>query len=195
MNSEPRDIGPIEGREVPQTQAEFSEEMQQFRKSRSKGRPNSRPLPSWVERLAWILDSAFRVPGTTDRRVGIDGLLTLVPVVGDAAGVALSMAVVLAGVAAGVSVPTLLRMLINVGIEATIGLIPFAGALFDMVYKANIRNLVLMERDLADRRATRRSSLAVLALMIGVIFLGLLMVVLAWFAAIGVLVWFFTRLF
>ncbi|CAB4705584.1 MAG: DUF4112 domain-containing protein [Actinobacteria bacterium] len=195
MNSEPRDVGPIEGREVPQTQAEFSEEMQQFRKSRSKGRPNSRPLPSWVERLAWILDSAFRVPGTTDRRVGIDGLLTLVPVVGDAAGVALSMAVVLAGVAAGVSVPTLLRMLINVGIEATIGLIPFAGAVFDMVYKANIRNLVLMERDLADRRATRRSSLAVLALMIGVIFLGLLMVVLAWFAAIGVLVWFFTRLF
>ena len=195
MNSEPRDVGPIEGREVPQTQAEFSQEMQQFRRSRSKGRPNSRPLPSWVERLAWILDSAFRVPGTTDRRVGIDGLLTLVPVVGDAAGVALSMAVVLAGVAAGVSVPTLLRMLINVGIEATIGLIPFAGALFDMVYKANIRNLILMERDLADRRATRRSSLAVLALMIGVIFLGLLMTVLAWFAAIAVLVWFFTGLF
>ena len=195
MNSEPRDVGPIEGREVPQTQAEFSEEMQQFRKSRSKGRPNSRPLPSWVERLAWILDSAFRVPGTTDRRVGIDGLLTLVPVVGDAAGVALSMAVVLAGVAAGVSVPTLLRMLINVGIEATIGLIPFAGAVFDMVYKANIRNLVLMERDLADRRATRRSSLAVLALMVGVIFLGLLMTVLGWFAAIALLVWFFSRLF
>ena len=135
------------------------------------------------------------MPGTTDRRVGIDGLLTLVPVVGDAAGVALSMAVVLAGVAAGVSIPTLLRMLINVGIEATIGLIPFAGAVFDMVYKANIRNLVLMERDLADRRATRRSSLAVLALMVGVALLGLLMVVLAWFAAIGVLVWFFTRLF
>ena len=195
MNSEPHDVGPIEGREVPQTQAEFSEELQQLRQSRSKGRPNSRPLPSWVERLAWILDSAFRVPGTTDRRVGIDGLLTLVPVVGDAAGVALSMAVVLAGVAAGVSVPTLLRMLINVGIEATVGLIPFAGAVFDMVYKANIRNLVLMERDLADRRATRRSSLAVLALMVGVVLLGLLMVVLAWFAAIGVLVWFFTRLF
>ena len=150
MNSEPRDVGPIEGREVPQTQAEFSEDMQQLRQSRSKGRPNSRPLPSWVERLAWILDSAFRVPGTTDRRVGI---------------------------------------------EATVGLIPFAGALFDMVYKANIRNLVLMERDLADRRATRRSSLAVLALMVGVVLLGLLMVVLAWFAAIGVLVWFFTRLF
>ena len=195
MTTEPRDVGPIEGREVPQTQAEFSQEMQQFRQGRSKGRPNSRPLPSWVERLAWILDSAFRVPGTTDRRVGIDGLLTLVPVVGDAAGVALSMAVVLAGVAAGVSIPTLLRMLINVGIEATIGLIPFAGALFDMVYKANIRNLILMERDLADRRATRRSSLAVLALMVGVIFLGLLMTVLAWFAAIARLVWFFSRLF
>jgi hypothetical protein len=122
-------------------------------------------------------------------------LLTLVPVVGDAAGVALSMSVVLAGVAAGVSIPTVLRMLMNVGIEAVVGLIPFAGALFDMVYKANIRNIELIERDLADRRATRRSSLAVLALMVGVVLIGMLMVVLAWVAAIAVLVWFFSRFF
>jgi hypothetical protein len=116
-------------------------------------------------------------------------------VVGDAAGVALSMSVVLAGVAAGVSIPTVLRMLMNVGIEAVVGLIPFAGALFDMVYKANIRNIELIERDLADRRATRRSSLAVLALMVGVVLIGMLMVVLAWVAAIAVLVWFFSRFF
>jgi hypothetical protein len=122
-------------------------------------------------------------------------LLTLVPVVGDAAGVALSMSVVLAGVAAGVSIPTVLRMLMNVGIEAVVGLIPFAGALFDMVYKANIRNIELIERDLADRRATRRSSLAVLALMVGVVLIGMLMIVLAWVAAIAVLVWFFARFF
>ena len=195
VTSEPRDVGPIEGREVPQTQAEFALAMQEIRSGGRKGRPNSRPLPSWVERLAWVLDSAFRVPGTNDRRVGIDGLLTLVPVVGDAAGVALSMSVVLAGVAAGVSIPTVLRMLMNVGIEAVVGLIPFAGALFDMVYKANIRNIELIERDLADRRATRRSSLAVLALMVGVVLIGMLMVVLAWVAAIAVLVWFFSRFF
>ncbi|MEI7887511.1 MAG: DUF4112 domain-containing protein [Actinomycetes bacterium] len=195
MNSEPRDVGPIEGREVPQSQAEFSEALEQIRSAGRTGRPNSRPLPSWVERLAWILDSVFRVPGTSDRRVGIDGLLTLIPVVGDAAGIALSMSVCVAGVAAGVSVPTLLRMLVNVGIEALVGLIPFVGALFDMVYKANIRNVVLIERDLADRRATRRSSLAVLSLMIAVVLLGLLFVVMTWFAAIAVLVWFFSRLF
>jgi len=195
VSSEPRDVGSIEGREVPQTQAEFSQAMQKIRASRSPVRPNSRPLPSWVERLAWILDSAVRVPGTSDRRVGIDGLMTLIPGVGDAAGVALSMAVLLAGVAAGVSIPTLLRMLMNVGIEALVGLIPFVGAVFDMIYKANIRNVVLMERDLADRRTTRRSSLGTLALMVSLIFISLLMSVLAWFAAFAVLVWFFQSLF
>ena len=48
--------------------------------------PNTRPLPEWVKRLAWVLDDAFEVPGLPGRRVGVDGLIALVPVVGDAAG-------------------------------------------------------------------------------------------------------------
>ena len=179
----------------PQSQAAFAKAMYDIRHSRGKNVPNSRPLPEWVQKLAWTLDSAFHVPGTNGRRVGVDGIIALVPVAGDAVGVGLSIAVVLAGVAAGVSIPTLLRMLLNVGIEALVGLIPFGGAIFDMFFKANIRNVVLMERDLADRRATRRSSIAVLVLSLGVVALGMLMVILLWLLAIAGFVWLINRIF
>ncbi len=152
--------------------------------------PNSRPLPDWVRRLAWILDDAFSVPGTQGRRVGVDGMLTLVPVVGDLAGLGLSMVVVLAGVGAGVSLPTTLRMLLNVGFESLAGLVPFGGALFDMVYKANNRNVRLIEQDLSDRRRTRRSSAAVLGMTVLVLAVGAVMTVLVMMAGVALLVWF-----
>jgi len=179
----------------PQTQAAFAQAMYDIRHSRGRNVPNSRPLPDWVQRLAWVLDSAFKVPGTADRRVGVDGLLALVPVVGDAAGLGLSLAVVLAGVAAGVSIPTLIRMLLNVGLEALVGLIPFGGTVFDMVFKANIRNVVLMEKDLADRRATRRSSLTVLVLSVLVLFIGALMAVALAMLSVAIVVWLLYRIF
>jgi hypothetical protein len=97
-------------------------------------------------------------------------------------------------VAAGVSVPTLVRMLLHIGLEALIGLVPFAGTVFNMAYKANNKNVALIERDLADRRGTRRSSLAVLVLTIGVLLLGLVMFVVFTLAGIAVLVWFVSRL-
>jgi len=97
-------------------------------------------------------------------------------------------------VAAGVSLPTLLRMLVNVGIESVVGLVPFAGALFDMVYKANERNVRLIEADLADRRGTRRSSLAVLALLLLTLFVGFVMLLVFSILGVAVMVWLVTRL-
>lgn len=193
--SDPSQLPVPVGDARPQTQAAFAKAMYDIRHSRGKGVPNSRPLPDWVQKLAWTLDSAFHVPGTDGRRVGVDGLIAVVPVVGDAVGVAMSIAVVLAGVAAGVSIPTVLRMLLNVGVEALVGLIPFGGAVFDMVFKANIRNVVLMERDLADRRSTRRSSIAVLVLSFGVVVLGVLMIIVLWALTIALFVWLITRIF
>ena len=248
MNSTPRDVGHIEGREVPdtavpvaveptppyappsagpvppppytsgdvgpgvaapassgasdglpvlrqQSESAWARALSDIRHSRGRNVANSRPLPDWVQRFAWVLDSAVRVPGTSDRRVGVDGLIAVVPVAGDAIGIGLSLAVVLAGVAAGVSIPTILRMLLNVGVEALVGLVPFGGAIFDMVFKANMRNVVLMERDLADRRSTRRSSIAVLVLSLLVVFVGVLMVVAMWVLTIAVGIWLITRLF
>jgi Domain of unknown function (DUF4112) len=156
---------------------------------------NTRPVPEWMRRLAWVLDDAFPVPATDGRRVGIDGFLTLIPGIGDAAGLVLSFIVVVAGVAAGVSIPTTIRMLINVGFEALVGLIPFAGAAFDMVYKANDRNVRLIERDLGDRRATRRSSLGVIAAVLVTIVVAIVMVVVIAVASVAVFVWVLTQIF
>lgn len=157
--------------------------------------PNSRPLPRWVRRLAWVLDDAFEVPGLPGRRVGVDGLIAFVPVIGDAAGLVVSMVIVVAGVGAGVSVPTVLRMLANVGLESLVGLVPFLGALFDLAFKANNRNVRLIEADLADRAATRRSSIRVLVIGTAVILVSIVMLVAVVVTAIAVLVWLLARWF
>jgi hypothetical protein len=176
-------MSPAEARRA----AAFQAWLKELRASR-KNVPNSRPLPLWVEKLAWVLDSVFQVPGTR-RRVGIDGMLTFIPVVGDAAGLTLSMVVVAAGIAAGVSIPTVVRMMLNVGLETLVGVVPFAGALFDMAYKANERNVALIEADLADRKATKRSSLAVLGVTLAVMVVAILMLVAAVLVTVAVTVW------
>jgi hypothetical protein len=125
-------------------------------------KPNSRPVPDWIRSLAWLLDES--IPVAPGRRVGVDGVVSFIPGIGDAAGLVASMVVVLAGVAAGVSLPTLTLMMVNVGVDTVVGTVPFLGAVFDLGYKANTRNLRLIERDLADRSAARRSALRVFLL-------------------------------
>ena len=166
----------------------------EVRRNRGRGVANSRPLPPWVKRFAWVLDDAFEVPGMPGRRVGVDGLVAIVPVAGDAVGIALSMVVIAAGIAAGVSIPTVLRMLFYVGFEALIGLVPLGGTVFNMAFKANNRNVALIEADLADRRRTRRSSLGVLALLMVLAFIAILMLIVFALLGITVLVWFVTWL-
>lgn len=144
--------------------------------------------------MAWVLDSVFEVPGTR-RRVGIDGVLTFIPVVGDVAGLGLSMVVVAAGIAAGVSVPTVVRMMLNVGLETLVGVVPFAGAVFDLAYKANERNVRLIEADLVDRSATRRSSLKVLAVTVAALFVALALAVACVIATFALTVWMLRWLF
>lgn len=178
------------------TRAEVSEALHDIRDAHRRGpKPNTRPLPRWVERLAWVLDDAIEIPATGGRRVGIDGFITIIPGIGDAVGVALSMVVVTAGVLAGVSWPTIVRMLMNVAFEGVVGLIPFAGVVFDMVYKANDRNVRLIEADLADRAAMRRSSLGIIVALVLTTFVGIVMMFVLSMLGIAVLVWFVWRLF
>lgn len=99
------------------------------------------------------------MPGTSFR-FGLDPILGLVPGVGDVAGAALSAAIITAAVRHGVSRFTLARMAGNVALDATLGVVPVVGDLFDAAWKANRRNLGLLERHLdapptaarADRR-------------------------------------------
>lgn len=189
-------VPPPSGSVVGSVRNEAVEAWHDIRDAHRRGpKPNSRPLPQWVRRLAWVLDDSIPIPATGGRRIGIDGILTLVPGIGDAAGIVLSMVVVTAGVAAGVSVPTILRMLLNVGFEGTVGLIPFGGALFDMAYKANEKNVRLIEADLADRSRTRRSSLAIIVALVLTLFVGMVMAVVLALLGVTLFVWFLFRVF
>ncbi len=110
-------------------------------------------------------------------------------------GIGLSLIIVVVGIGAGVTVPTVLRMLLYIGLEALVGLIPVGGTVFNMAFKANNRNVALIEADLADRRRTRRSSLGVLVLSLAVLFIGMLMLIALFVASIAVLVWLLSRVF
>jgi hypothetical protein len=96
-----------------------------------------------LRRLAWLLDEALPIPGT-NQRVGLDALLGLVPGVGDTLGALLSTYIIVEAARRGASPWLVARMLGNVAVETLIGVVPIAGDVFDVVWKANIRNLELL---------------------------------------------------
>lgn len=113
------------------------------RMERKRGAAGDPPELQALEGLAWMLDSSIPLPGTR-MRIGIDSLLGLIPVVGDLIGMALSSFILIQAARLGVPRVTLLRMGFNVTLEAVVGLVPFAGDAFDMVWKANKRNVDLL---------------------------------------------------
>lgn len=92
-----------------------------------------------INKLATLLDDAFTIPGTS-RRVGWDGLIGLVPGVGDTATAAASLYIVYEAARAGVPKRVLVGMLGRLGVDTLIGVIPVVGDLFDFAFKANRRN-------------------------------------------------------
>ena len=97
-----------------------------------------------LRRLAWLVDAAFRLPGTRFR-FGLNSLIGLTPAAGDAVLAAVSLYIVWEARALGVPKDKLARMMANVGVEAVAGVVPILGDLFDMTFKANLRNLAIIE--------------------------------------------------
>jgi len=95
--------------------------------------------------VSQLLDSAFELPGTT-YRIGLDPILGLVPVLGDFASLLFTVALIWQARDLGIPRVSQLRMIFNAAIDALIGVIPFAGDLFDFAWKANQRNLAILER-------------------------------------------------
>jgi hypothetical protein len=125
-----------------------------------------------LRNLEILLDEAFRIPGT-QFRFGIDGIIGLVPGLGDVAAGLLSLIIPVAAWMRGVPYVTLVRMAVNVGIGVLVGSIPFFGDVFDVAWKANRRNYRLMQLHLREpRRHSWRdwAFLASLVLGIGLVF-------------------------
>ena len=100
-----------------------------------------------VNKLASLLDTRYIIPGT-DYRCGLDAILGLIPGVGDAASSILSLYIVYEAYRVGVRKRVILQMAWNVLLDFLIGLIPIIGDYFDMTYKANIRNVLLLKTEL-----------------------------------------------
>jgi hypothetical protein len=98
-----------------------------------------------LARLANLLDARWGIPGTRFR-IGLDGLIGLVPGVGDAAGLILSLYLVGEAWRLGVPASLLARMLVNVGLDSAVGAVPLVGDIFDIAFKANRRNVGLLRR-------------------------------------------------
>src|SRR5690242_16812485 len=94
--------------------------------------------------LARLLDDAIPLPGGF--RIGLDPIIGLIPGLGDAAGAIIAMFIVVEAASIGVPRSVVLRMGGNVLIDGLIGSIPILGDLFDFAFKANTRNIDLLER-------------------------------------------------
>lgn len=101
-----------------------------------------------LRKLAWLLDGKFGLPGTRFR-FGVNSILGLSPVVGDVALGLISLYLVWEARQLGAPNALIARMLGNVAIEVAGGSVPILGDLFDMAFKANLRNLDLLERWMA----------------------------------------------
>jgi hypothetical protein len=98
-----------------------------------------------LEAMAKLLDVAFVLPGT-NIRYGIDGIIGLIPVVGDIVATALSLWLVREARALGAPWHITARMLGNVAVQGVVGSVPIAGDAFDVLFRANMRNARLLRR-------------------------------------------------
>ena len=98
-----------------------------------------------LRRWAVLLDSAFVIPGI-GVRFGLDALLGLVPGIGDLTTPVFTVLLLGTGLRMRVPAVVLARMAMNAGIDALVGLVPVAGDIVDVGWKANLRNLELLER-------------------------------------------------
>lgn len=140
-----------------------------------------------LDRLAWFLDNSIKIPGI-NYRIGLDGIIGLIPGIGDAAGTLLSMYILSEAAQAKLPRSVLMRMGWNIAVDTVIGAIPVVGDIFDVTWKANARNVRLIkEYRHATRQTTRQSRwvmvgiIAALILVIALITVGAVVLLrLAW---------------
>ena len=132
-----------------------------------------------LERLRYLSnlwDNALRVPGTK-MSVGIESIVGLLPVGGDLIGLLLSCYILFCAIQFELPKAILLRMVANILIDAVVGVVPFLGDLFDTAWKANTRNVELLEahlhRPTLSHSANRR---CVFLLWLGILAIVLLLI-------------------
>jgi hypothetical protein len=147
---------------------------------RSPGPPNATTLDA-LRRYAVLLDSQFRVPGT-GIRFGLDAIIGLIPGVGDISTPVFAGLLLLQAVRMRLPVVVQARMVLNAALDMLLGFIPIVGDLVDIGFKANLRNLALLERHARPGVPPTQSDYAfVMVCVIALAFIAI--------APIAVLIW------
>jgi hypothetical protein len=139
--------------------------------------PGSKPHSDKIRRLrslTHILDNAIAIPGT-GYRVGIDPILGLLPGAGDFLGSAFSGYIVLEAALMGLPRETLIRMFFNIILDEIVGSVPVVGDFFDFGFKANVKNMALLEAHLATPQQSKKADWWFIILLLG----GLILFVVA----------------
>jgi len=121
-----------------------------------------------LQRWAGILDAAFRIPGT-QIRFGLDALIGLVPGAGDAVAGLFSVVIVLQAARMGLPRIVIARMVLNSLVDLLVGAIPVIGDLFDVAWKANLRNVTLLDRHVREGRPASRADYLFVTLVVAVL--------------------------
>lgn len=145
-----------------------------------------------VRRLGYILDEAIRIPGTRFS-IGLDPLIGLVPGAGDFVGTLLSAYIVLEAARLGLPRGALIQMVTNILFETVIGTVPVVGDLVDVTWKANTKNIALLEEHVGIPipQTRKKADWLFLTLLLG----GLLLVVMIIAAvSVAILKWLVTTI-
>jgi hypothetical protein len=121
-----------------------------------------------LRRWSVVLDSAFRIPGT-NIRFGLDPVLGLIPGMGDVTTPFFSAVLLLQAVRLRIPKIVQLRMLLNAAIDLAIGLVPLLGDLFDFAWRANVRNLALLEHYARPGAKATRADWAFVLVILGLL--------------------------
>ncbi|MBS1982612.1 MAG: DUF4112 domain-containing protein [Bdellovibrionales bacterium] len=138
-----------------------------------------------VERLAWVLDDCYIVPGLR-YRFGWDAILALIPGVGPLVSTILSCLIFREAALVGAPPSVVLRMLFNIGFEYVVSLLPLVGTVFDILWKSNRMNAHVLMKYMDNPVATKKESRIWLAFAFGSIWA---VFALATYTAVQMTVW------
>lgn len=134
----------------------------------------------FLHRLSQLLDNCITLPGGF--KIGLDGFIGLIPGLGDFIGGALSSIIIIKANQMGAPKSVLMRMVINMLIDTMVGSIPILGDVFDFIWKANQKNMLLLDKYQQNPQQTKRKSFIenAFVLLILLIMIGLVVMIIGW---------------